>query len=146
MAQKNSGRIPIPKISYNILRTSAVLLNMEYKPSELARELRINPKTILRSYLPAGLPHRRDEGGNIWIVGTKFDTWARVIYKNKQDSKTKHAPLRDDQVWCVRCNAVVIYVEIIERKILSHRRQMLIARCPSCGIKVIRFLKGVLHD
>jgi hypothetical protein len=145
MAQKNSGKIPVPNINYNILRTSAVLLCMEYKPSELARELRINPKTILRSYIPAGLPHRRDEGGNIWIVGTKFNKWARTIYEHTH-IKAGHILMKDNQVFCVRCNCVVEFHEIKKSRALSGGRSMLFVVCPNCGKTCVRFMKGISHD
>jgi hypothetical protein len=144
MAQKNSGENPAPNINYNILRSSAVLLFMEYKPSELARELRINAKTILRSYIPAGLPHRRDQNGNIWIVGTTFDEWARSIHHQK--AFVKKTRLRDDQAYCVKCRRVIEYQTVIKRRVLSAGRIMLFISCPHCGITLTRFLKGRQND
>lgn len=145
MAQKTSGRNPVPKINFNILRSSAVLLFMEYKPSELARQLKINVKTIFRSYIPAGLPHRRDDGGNIWIVGTQFDEWAQSVVRQKKYAKPSRK-LRDDQTWCVKCNQVVDYKEIVKRRMLSQGRQMLFIKCPLCQTTVVRFLKGNNND
>lgn len=144
MAQKNSGKNPTPKINYNILRSSAVLLFMEYKPSELARELRIHTKTILRSYIPTGFPHRRDPNGNIWIVGTAFDEWARSIHHQK--AFVKKTRLRDDQAYCVKCRRVIDYQTILRRRSLSAGRIMLFVPCPHCGITIARFLKGGSHD
>ena len=54
------------------------LLNMYYKPSEIAEEIGCHTDTVYRSFLPAGCPHERDERGHIWIIGTAFRDWARV--------------------------------------------------------------------
>jgi len=144
MASNSGGNTPTPKINYDILRSSAALLNMEYKPSELARQLRVNVKTVIRSYVPSGLPHRRDQGGNIWIVGIKFDEWARTIYN--QRIQEKHPAMREDQAWCVRCRRIVDYAEVLDRRPMSQGRVILRATCPHCKKPVVRFLKGGRHD
>ena len=41
------------------------LLDMIYKPSEVAEEISVTTSTIYGSYLPAGLPYIRDAKGNI---------------------------------------------------------------------------------
>jgi len=35
-----------------------VLLWMEYKPSEIAEEIKCNTDTLYKSYIPAGCPHK----------------------------------------------------------------------------------------
>lgn len=141
MANHNGGSSPTPKINFDILRSSAALLNMEYKPSELARHLRVNHKTILRSYIPAGLPHRRDQGGNLWIVGSKFDEWARSIYQ--QRIQEKRPTMCDDEAWCVRCRRIVKFVDVESQRKMSRGRTILRATCPHCRKLVMRFQKGV---
>ena len=48
------------------------LLNMMYKPSELAEEIGFNQNQVYMVYIPAGCPHERDEKGHIWINGKLF--------------------------------------------------------------------------
>jgi hypothetical protein len=110
------------------------LLDMLYKPSELAEEIGVATDTIYRSYLPAGLPHTRDGQGNIWIYGPAFVSWARETISRK---KSKRAELPDDHAWCMKCNQPVV---LISPKIKSVNRylELLQAKCPTCGRTVNR--------
>lgn len=78
------------------------LLNMLYKPAELAEEIGVTQDTIYRSYLPAGLPHTRDDQGNVWIHGPAFVSWARETISRRQNkraglpiiqTKAQHSPV-----------------------------------------------------
>jgi len=110
------------------------LLNILYKPSEIAFELGVSLDTIYRSYLPAGLPHTRDKRGRIWIHGHSFVAWARETITKK---KSRRTGLLDDQVWCMKCNRPVV---LINPKIKSINRylELLQAICPACGKTVNR--------
>ena len=110
------------------------LLDMLYKPSELAEEIGVIADTIYRSYLPAGLPHTRDAQGNIWIHGPAFVAWARETISQK---KSKRAGLPADHAWCMKCNQPVA---LINPKIKAVNRylEMLQAPCPTCGKTVNR--------
>jgi hypothetical protein len=147
MAHSFGGKNPVPKINYDILRSSAVLLHMEYKPSELARHIRVNVKTIHRSYIPAGLPHRRDTNGNIWIVGTAFNEWARTAYHQRKEAHPK-LKLKDNEAYCFKCRGVIQFdaSHISEVRRISNGRKLLRIACPQCGISFIRFSKGVPND
>lgn len=110
------------------------LLNMLYKPSEIAEELGVNVDTVYRSYLPAGLPHTRDRDGNIWIHGPAFVSWARETISQK---KSKRHGLPDDHAWCMKCDRAV---ELIQprAKIINRYLELLQAQCPSCGTLINR--------
>ena len=54
------------------------ILDMMYKPPELAEEIGVTSDTIYRSYIPAGLPYIR-EYHSLWIHGPSFVQWARGI-------------------------------------------------------------------
>lgn len=103
------------------------ILNMMYKPKELAEEIGVTPDTIYRSYLVAGLPHTRDHKG-IWIYGPAFVAWAK-------ETITKHRRIRsglpDHQAWCMKCNQAV---EMIEPKVKYTNRYIEIvqSKCPRC--------------
>lgn len=103
------------------------ILDMMYKPTELAQEIGVTPDTIYRSYLMAGLPHIRDRKG-IWIHGPAFVSWARQTI-------TKHRRIRsglpESQAWCMKCNSPV---EMIDPKIKYTNRyiEILQSKCPQC--------------
>jgi hypothetical protein len=105
------------------------LLDMLYKPAELAEEIGVTQDTIYRSYLPAGLPYTRDEHGDIWIHGPAFVSWARETISRRQN---KRAGLPDGQAWCLKCKGPV---PLINPKIKKSNRylELLQARCPNCG-------------
>lgn len=69
MARKKSS--PLNAVSAKLTR----LLNMQYRPSELADELGIDITVIYKSYIPLGCPHTKDDTGHLWIVGTEFRQW-----------------------------------------------------------------------
>lgn len=129
-------------INGNILRFAAGLLEMEYKPSELAEEIHVNVKTIYRSYLHGGLPHRRDDHGNIWIVGTKFFAWARAVREKSKSSRQTYHGMRKDQAYCMHCNRVVRYENVYARKPLTGNRILVSAKCSVCKGSLARILKG----
>jgi len=110
------------------------LLNMMYKPAEIADEIGVIPDTIYRSYLPAGLPHIRDDQGNIWIHGPAFIAWAKQTIAQK---KTKRHGLPEGHAWCMKCN---LAVPMNEPYVIwsNHYLELIQARCPNCGNKVNR--------
>lgn len=110
------------------------LLDMLYKPSEIAEEIGVITDTVCRSYLPAGAPHTRDAQGNIWIHGPAFAAWARETIAKK---KSKRAGLPDGHAWCLKCNQAV---QLINPKIKPVNRylELLQAPCPLCGKTVNR--------
>lgn len=116
------------------------LMNMLYKPSEIAEEIGVNVDTVYRSYLPAGLPHTRDREGNLWIHGPAFIAWARETISKK---KARRAPLTADQAWCVKCRQPVA---LINPKIKTSNRylELLQSPCPHCGATVNRARKRQL--
>ncbi len=110
------------------------LLDMLYKPSEIAEEIGIAQDTVYRSYLPAGLPHTRDDQGNVWIHGPAFIAWAKQTISLK---KSKRVGLPDGYAWCMKCNQSV---ELIHPKIKPVNRylELLQASCPHCRKTVNR--------
>src|SRR5690606_23907052 len=83
------------------------LLDMLYKPAEIANEIGVHVDTVYRSYLPAGLPHTRDRRGNIWIHGPAFRDWAHQVARRR---RTRCHPLAPDQAWCVVCKTPVALI------------------------------------
>ncbi|MAT45375.1 MAG: hypothetical protein CL609_23850 [Anaerolineaceae bacterium] len=110
------------------------LLDMMYKPSEIADEIGVNVYTIWRSYLPAGAPHDRDKSGNIWIHGPSFREWALTQAGLR---KRKKHELQPDEAWCMKCNKPVKINNGKERPINKHTG-LLQGKCALCGAKVNR--------
>jgi hypothetical protein len=109
------------------------LLDMLYKPSEIAEEIGVTNDTIYRCYLPAGLPHLRDEQGRIWIYGPAFVSWAKETIAKKQSQR---AGLPDGYAWCMKCNQAV---PLINPKVKAINRyiELLQSKC-LCGTTINR--------
>lgn len=110
------------------------LLDMMYKPSEIAEEIGVAQDTIYRSYLPAGLPHSRDEHGSVWIHGPAFIAWAKETVAKR---KSKRKGLPDDHAWCMRCNQPVAMSRPVVKPI-NRYLEVLQDRCPQCRTKINR--------
>ena len=130
----------IPRLKHhNIIRLGR-LLDMMYRPSEIAEEIDVTVDTIYRSWLPAGLPHKRDSDGSIWIHGPVLVAWAKETIAQ---SKKKSAPLEEGHGWCMKCNQAVVMVS--PTPIYSNRYiEIVQSVCPKCGIPVNRAQKRSL--
>lgn len=115
-----------------IIRLSRIL-NMMYKPGELAEEIGVTQDTIYRSYLPAGMPHTRDAAG-VWIPGPAFVAWARETISKK---KNQRAGLPPDHAWCMTCNKSVRLINP-KVKVINRYIELLQSPCPSCRTIVNR--------
>lgn len=78
---------------------AARLMDMMYKPSEIAEELKIKKRAIYEVLVPQGLPHERDEHGHIWLHGPTVREWLEVATRGPR------YPLADDEFFCLRCFA-----------------------------------------
>ena len=110
------------------------ILDMLYKPAEIASEIGVNVDTIYRSYMPAGMPYSRDNKNNIWIHGPAFVSWAKTTVAKK---KSQRQGLPNDHAWCMSCNTPQ---PMINPKI-KHRNRFIIimqAVCPACGKTINR--------
>ncbi len=107
----------------------ARLLDMLYKPAELARELGVTSDTIYRSYIPAGAPHQRDAKRNIWIHGLTFRQWADENIKAK---KNKRASMPEGKAWCMRCKQAVDQINP-KPKPINRYLELMQSKCPNCG-------------
>jgi hypothetical protein len=109
------------------------LLNMMYRPSEIAEEIELTTETIVRHCLAGGCPFERDKNGHIWIHGLSFAAWAREV-----NQKNRHkGVLEDGEGWCCKCKAVV---KIIGPRLRHQGRYTKIyqGKCEGCGVRVNR--------
>ncbi len=107
------------------------LLNMEYTPSELAAELGVKTDIVYRGLIPNGCPHRRDENGHLWLIGTAVADWLR------HQEKTRH-PLADGEAWCLRCNQPVKMLPPLTVTPTNRYLELVSATCPQCGTRINR--------
>jgi hypothetical protein len=128
-----------PQLKHTQIIRLQRLMDMLYRPAEIAEEIGVTPDTVYRSYIPAGLPHTRDAGGEVWIHGPSFADWARAtICRQRSDRK----PLPDGYAWCIRCKAPVPLVNP-KRRAVNHVLDLLTSRCPHCSTTVNR---GTAHN
>ena len=106
------------------------LLNMMYKPSEIADEISFELRQIYRVYIPLGLPHEKDENGRIWINGWQFRDWAINTYKKPV--------IGNNEAYCLTCKKPIEInnPEWNEKEGLFY----LICYCPVCGRKIARIV------
>jgi len=121
--------VRIEALSRAMMRRSMRLLDMEYKPSEIADELGASKEQVMR-LISAGAPVRKDSKGHYWIHGETFVKWLNeAAPKNKRAKNT----FADNVCYCVVCHSQVTYIE--------HRRKGNVSygTCPQ-GHNVARFL------
>jgi hypothetical protein len=108
----------------------AKLLNMLYKPSELAEEIGFTVRQVTRVYIPAGCPHTRDEHNRIWINGKEFREWVTEAYKKRE--------LGQNQAFCLSCKQAVKMVN--PERYQEGRLFYYLCDCPNCGRKLARII------
>ncbi len=108
------------------------LMEMMYRPSEIAEEIGVTAETVTRNYLPNGCPFERDKNGNIWIHGLSFAAWVRSV-----QAQRKQGRLEDGQAWCLRCEKAV---PLDKPKLRFKGRYVVIfqGKCDACGSKINR--------
>lgn len=102
------------------------LLNMMYRPSEIAEEIGFEVRQVYRVYIPLGLPHERDDHNHIWINGVVFRDWVKETYQE--------TTLEENQAFCLTCRKAVEIQnpEKNQKKGLEY----IICDCPQCGRKL----------
>lgn len=136
------GGMRKPKIKHRTVIRLSSLLDMEYTPAELAKEISVSLSTIYKSYLPSGVPCRRDTSGRIWIHGKSFSGWAREFLKAEAEGKVKYE-LPNGWGWCMKCNKPVEITSPRTKRINRHTL-MMVGTCAVCSRKVNRFTRD--HD
>jgi hypothetical protein len=108
----------------------AKLLNMYYTPCELAKEIGFTTRQVYRVYIPAGLPHQRDEKKHIWINGKVFRAWVKEVYQKQE--------LGINEAFCLTCKKAVKMVK--PERIQEGRLFYYLCTCPNCGRKLARII------
>lgn len=133
--------MPAPRLNRAKAAALERLLDMLYKPAELADELGVSHDVVYRSYIPAGAPVSLDQGGKVWINGRQFSQWARDYLTTTRRGLPK-PPMPPGHAYCLRCNQVV---QAQFPQLRPHSRRNNVAQltgvCPLCGGKIFRFVK-----
>ena len=138
--------MPVPKMPRGIVLRLGRLLDMMYKPGELAKELNVSTETVVRSYLPAGAPVMVDAQGKTWVNGKKFALWARECLATDRRGRAART-MSEQQGFCLRCNQVI---EMINPRRQQHSQRQgvlqVYGKCPLCGAKVNRFVREGINQ
>ncbi len=105
------------------------LLDMMYKPSELAEEIGFTLRQVYRVYMPLGCPCVR-ENRYVFINGRAFAEWYEATYPKKT--------LRDDEAFCLTCKKPVMMNDPVKQK--KDRLHYWVCKCPTCGRKLARII------
>ena len=106
------------------------LLDMMYKPSELAEEIGFTVRQVYRVYVPVGCPHEKDHRGRLWINGRMFREWFNEVYKKRK--------LDRNETFCLTCKKAVKIVDPVKRK--EGRLFYWLSDCPNCGRRLARII------
>ncbi|KAA3646163.1 MAG: hypothetical protein DWQ07_08025 [Chloroflexi bacterium] len=107
------------------------LLNMMYKPSELAEEVGFSIDQVYRVYVPLGCPHERDERNHIWINGQLFREWFEDVYKKRK--------LASNEAFCLTCK-MSVEMRNPERKKTGDGLVYVLCDCPNCGRRLAKII------
>ena len=110
------------------------LRDMEYRPGEIADELKISVRQFYMVYIKAGCPHRKDESRHLWINGKAFREWIEQTYTKRQVPK--------DQAFCRTCDQSVKLVNIVEKTTNNGITDYIVGECNQCGRRVARFIRN----
>lgn len=133
MSSKSNS--PRPQLGRaQIIRLSR-LLNMYYRPSEIAKLISVHPETVRTTYLAAGCPYHRSKNGHIWIIGSDFREWAEDVIAKRKRKGTN--PMADDEAWCFKCNKRV-KLENPRSVQVNRYLELMQSTCPICGTKINR--------
>jgi len=127
-----------PRVTRAVRERLGRLLEMRYRPSELAEELGVCVDTVRRGWLRAGAPHARDGAGAVWLVGTEVAAWLEGF----TDRPT--VTLQAGEAYCLQCRAAVV-IEDARREDMGHA-VLVRGRCARCGGRVARMARRVQGD
>lgn len=119
-----------------IQQRSKWLLDMEYKPSELAAELHVSDITLYK-WFTGGAPHRKDATGHLWIHGVSMAAWIENHVSAAWEEKPR-IPMSENQAFCMSCRQAVEIGKVTRRA--YNNRTLRIQGFGVCGHKVSRIV------
>lgn len=108
------------------------LLDMHYKPSELANVIGFSRRQIYRVYLRLGLLYERDQTGHLWINGKYFAKWYSQTFQKTSLGK--------NEAFCLTCKKAARFIKSTTKR--KGELSYLICRCPNCGRKLAKIIKN----
>lgn len=135
------ARGDVNKLLNRIYCKRSILLDMPYKPSELARELDVTRRYVTDSIIKIyGVKSEKTEKGLIFINGQDVRSWIESVFDEKIASKKQRKPLEDNEFLCLKCHARRSPENV--RLAEENGRTVKISYCPVCGTKMRKYLKG----
>ena len=122
----------VPRVAKDLHTKVLRLLDMEYKPAELAAELNTEVR-LIRDCVKAGCPARHDKTGHAWINGKDFKLW---VMTNTPQRKGKTVKRADNEFYCLACRRYYIITETT--RTVKRGRAVVVYAVASCGHNVAR--------
>lgn len=119
------------------MRRSMRLIDMEYKPSEIAAELNSNVRHILH-LVSAGAPARKDESGHVWIHGENFAQWLEDAAPKNDAEENSRPAVAENECYCLQCRKITVFT------VTKRKGSVIHGTCPA-GHKVARFMVTKKH-
>ena len=129
-----------PRLGSAQVRRLERLLDMTYKPGEIAKEIGCTLDTLMRSFIPAGAPVVFDSKNKMWINGKAFAGWARGYLASKNNKP--RGKMAEDEGFCFRCRAVRKMTKA-GRQAVRNQVDLLSGRCEVCGGRMSRLIKAI---
>lgn len=108
------------------------LLDMHYKPSEIANIVGFSQRQIYRVYIPLGVPFEKDKTGHLWINGKQFAKWYA--------SKFPKTSLGKKQAFCLTCKQAITFSKATTKQ--SGNISYLLCKCPKCGRRIAKIISN----
>ncbi len=112
------------------------LLNMMYKPAEIANEVGFDRRMFKRVYFPLGCPFATDRDGSIYVNGVAFHDWYFSHYTKRK--------LQANEAFCRTCDKGVQLVNPVEKE--AQRNRYLAGHCPNCNRKISRIVARLFNE
>ena len=121
------------------------LLDMPYTTSELAETLDLPRRFVTDSLLRVySIPSEKDSTDRIYINGNDVKKWIESMFAVKKDKEKRRKPLLENEFYCMKCRQRIftdIYSIEDEKGALVK-----ISKCPECGARMRKYIKGEKYD
>lgn len=108
------------------------LLDMQYRPSELAAIVGFSQRQIYRVYIQLGAPYEKDKTGHLWINGRQFAHWYAENFPKTVIDK--------NQAFCLSCKRAIDIEKSTKKQ--KGKISYLLCKCPNCGRKIAKIVSN----
>jgi hypothetical protein len=133
----------VPRLVSAQVRRLRRLLDMPYRPGEIAKELGITTDTFFRSFIPAGAPVMFDALGKTWVNGKAFQEWAKNYLASRHNQP--RGKMAEDEGYCFSCRSVR-KMKTPKRMAVRKQVDVISGRCEVCNSKMARMIRAVSNE